>query len=301
MNLALVLGALGLAREIQGEQLSRRDVVRPVRRPRPEGILYGTYSGSRFVVVGTPSGISLSREGGAHQSTITPGVGIELPGTYAEPCYGREPEWLLLRPAPHAGTDGGGALRAPFDQARRPGAVLRARRAARRGGRPEGCPCRRVPPARAWGGTGHRGAGYLRSAGCPRRCRSGAAGGGGGSGSDGRRPSSSPDRLYRGWHASRLAHLRNAATRAAAPHLERLVLHRREALLLVTAIDGASHSLAFVGSCLGVRCTPLGVDRFGQVGSQPALYDAYDLARGDRDRGAHLARTYALTSAKLHQ
>ena len=62
-----------------------------------EGIVYSTYSGSRFVLVGTPSGISLSREGGAHQSISTPGIGIETPGlTYAEPCFARELEWLLL-------------------------------------------------------------------------------------------------------------------------------------------------------------------------------------------------------------
>src|SRR5207245_1353359 len=62
-----------------------------------EGIVYSTYSGARFVLAGTPSGISLSREGGAHQSLNTPGIGIETPGlTYAEPAYARELEWLLL-------------------------------------------------------------------------------------------------------------------------------------------------------------------------------------------------------------
>ena len=43
-------------------------------------------------------------------------------------------------------------------------------------------------------------------------------------------------------------------------------------------IDGASHSLSFLGSCLGVRTVPLGVDTFGQAGSQAALYEAYDLS-----------------------
>ena len=53
-------------------------------------------NGARFVVVGTPSGVSLAPEGGAHQSTITPSIGIELPGlTLAEPAYAAALDWLL--------------------------------------------------------------------------------------------------------------------------------------------------------------------------------------------------------------
>ena len=37
-------------------------------------------------------------------------------------------------------------------------------------------------------------------------------------------------------------------------------------------------ALAWLGAALGVQAVPLGVDRFGQVGSQPAVYDAYDLS-----------------------
>ena len=45
----------------------------------------------------------------------------------------------------------------------------------------------------------------------------------------------------------------------------------------MTVIDGASHALAFVGSALGVRSVPLGVDRFGQTGSQPEVYAEYGI------------------------
>ena len=55
------------------------------------------YSQAKFIVIGTPSGISLSPEGGAHQSLITPGIGVQLPGvTYYEPAYALELEWILL-------------------------------------------------------------------------------------------------------------------------------------------------------------------------------------------------------------
>jgi pyruvate dehydrogenase E1 component len=49
-------------------------------------------------------------------------------------------------------------------------------------------------------------------------------------------------------------------------------------LPIVTVIDGASHALAFLGGCLGMRTVPLGVDRFGQVGSLADVYEAYDLS-----------------------
>jgi len=53
--------------------------------------------GARFVFAGTPSGITRAPEGGAHQSTITPGLGITLPNLHAyEPCFALETEWMLL-------------------------------------------------------------------------------------------------------------------------------------------------------------------------------------------------------------
>src|SRR5260370_35813296 len=49
------------------------------------------------MVVATPSGISLSPEGGAHQSVITPGIGVALPAiAYYEPAFALEVEWILL-------------------------------------------------------------------------------------------------------------------------------------------------------------------------------------------------------------
>jgi pyruvate dehydrogenase E1 component len=45
----------------------------------------------------------------------------------------------------------------------------------------------------------------------------------------------------------------------------------------VTVIDGASHALAWLGSALGTRCVPLGVDEFGQTGSQRELYAEYGI------------------------
>ena len=86
---------------------------------------------------------------------------------------------------------------------------------------------------------------------------------------------SSPGRLYQEWRASRLRPLDGAPP--ARSHIETLLAGDGKAPI-VSVIDGASHSLAWLGSALGVRCVPLGVDRFGQAGSQPTLYDAYGIS-----------------------
>src|SRR5262249_822363 len=65
-----------------------------------DAFIYGTYVGARFIVVGTPSGVTLSHEGGAHQSIVNPSVGMQLPNVaYFEPAYAREVDWLLCHAA----------------------------------------------------------------------------------------------------------------------------------------------------------------------------------------------------------
>ena len=62
-----------------------------------DALRYAVYNGGRFIVVATPSGTSLSPEGGAHQSILTPAVALEMPGLEAyEPTFAVEVEWLLL-------------------------------------------------------------------------------------------------------------------------------------------------------------------------------------------------------------
>jgi pyruvate dehydrogenase complex dehydrogenase (E1) component len=57
---------------------------------------YAVYSGARFILASTPSGISLSAEGGAHQSIYTPLIGMGQPGlAYYEPAYADEVRILI--------------------------------------------------------------------------------------------------------------------------------------------------------------------------------------------------------------
>ena len=56
-----------------------------------DALNYGCYSGARFLLVGTPSGLTLGPEGGAHQSINTPLIGMGQPGlAYFEPAYADE-------------------------------------------------------------------------------------------------------------------------------------------------------------------------------------------------------------------
>jgi len=88
---------------------------------------------------------------------------------------------------------------------------------------------------------------------------------------------SSPDRLYRDWRRTQMEPICAGRLPGKPSHLESLVLPTERGTPVVTVIDGASHSLAWIGSALRVRAIPLGVDGFGQSGSQPALYAANQL------------------------
>ena len=79
-NLFLLLGAFGLTRELFGATLLPIGTLYdPFVARGLDALYHALYAGARFVVAATPSGVSLSYEGGAHQSVITPPIGIALP------------------------------------------------------------------------------------------------------------------------------------------------------------------------------------------------------------------------------
>lgn len=279
MNLMLLLGQLGLTWDFQRQWLFPIGTVYdPFIMRGLEGIVYSAYCGARFVIAGTPSGISLSREGGAHQSVNTPGIGIETPGlTYAEPCFARELEWLLLDGLRRMQEPEGEPLylrlsTKPIDQ--QPFAELVARRGEEavwadvvRGGyrlREPGAGDDRVVLATCGAMVPE----CLTAADILAE-------------DEGVQATvlvlSSPDRLYRDWQRGRTAPLRDGSVPEGC-HLESLVLPSERGTPIVTVIDGASHALAFIGSALATRCVPLGVDAFGQTGSQSELYSAYGIS-----------------------
>jgi len=97
-NLVGVLGELGATWSRDGQPLLPIGTLYdPFVNRALEPWSFGMYAGGQSILVGTPSGVTLAPEGGAHQSIITPSVGIEQPRCAAwEPAFGQDLEWALL-------------------------------------------------------------------------------------------------------------------------------------------------------------------------------------------------------------
>ncbi|MCT1515090.1 transketolase-like TK C-terminal-containing protein [Dietzia cercidiphylli] len=108
-NLVGLLGELGATWSRWGQPLLPIGVVYdPFVERALEPWSFGIYSGGQSILVGTPSGVSLSAEGGAHQSVTTPSVGLEQPGCVAyEPAFALEVQWILLDCLAHLGRPDG--------------------------------------------------------------------------------------------------------------------------------------------------------------------------------------------------
>jgi pyruvate dehydrogenase E1 component len=263
-DLFLLLAALGLTAELSGQPLLPIGTLYdPFVIRGLDALYHALYAGARFVVVATPSGVSLAPEGGAHQSVITPGVGVTLPDlVYYEPAFAQEVEWILL-----AGLRAVAERReslylrlttAPVDQRLAPPPTAEQRAAVLAGGY-------RLIDGRAASGWSPERAVNVFATGVmvPEAV---AAAGRLAEGGD--CPSvfvvTSPDRLYRGLREPR-------------PYVETLVSADEEEVPIVSVLDGHSHALAFLGGGLGVPQLALGVDSFGQSGTRPELYRHYGI------------------------
>jgi pyruvate dehydrogenase E1 component len=282
MNLFLALHALGLGHELHDHHLVPIGTVYdPFVCRGLDALVYALYNGARFVVVGTPAGITLAPEGGAHQSTITPSIGLELPGiTYAEPCFARTLDWLLCDGIRRLGDPDGDSLylrlstrpidQAPFDDVlgRIGDATLRT--AVLRGG------YRLVEPDPALADAPRV---VLAACGAvvPEAVHAARV-----LADEGVAATvldlTSSDRLYREWRDELDAAARDARpARADALALGALLVGTERAAPIVTVHDAASHALAWLGSVFGQRVVPVGVDAFGQSGSVHDLYDHFHL------------------------
>jgi pyruvate dehydrogenase E1 component len=265
-NLFLALGAFGLTAELSGTTLLPIGTLYdPFVSRGLDALYHALYAGGRFIVAATPSGVSLSPEGGAHQSVITPGIGIALPAiAYYEPAFALEVEWILLdalRALIERGPDAESVyLRLstkPIEQSLAPAPSPAQRGAVLRGGY-------RLIDARQQPGYDAESNGvHIFAAGVmvPEAVEASRM----------LRPEgvhasvfvvTSPDRLYRG-------------LRTTCPYLLDLVSAEEEGVPVVSVLDGHSHGLAFVGGALGVPQIPLGVDHFGQSGARRDLYRHY--------------------------
>jgi len=263
-NLVGLLGELGATWSRWGQPLLPIGVMYdPFVERALEPWSFGIYAGGQSILVGTPSGVTLAPEGGAHQSITTPSIGIEQPGCVSyEPAFAIDVEWTLLAALARLGRpDGGSAyLRLstrPVDQSLAavpsdPAARERRRRQVVAGG----YPLRRrdgavltVAVMGAMVTEALAAADRLEQVGVPADvvCVT------------------SPDLLFRALRA------RQGRQDGASWILEQLFPARRPTPL-VTLLDGHPHTLAFLAAVHGVPSALLGVTGFGQSGSLADVY-----------------------------
>ena len=98
VNLVGLLGELGTTWSRSGQPLLPIGTIYDAFVTRAlEPWSFSMYAGGQSILVGTPSGVTLAPEGGAHQSIITPSIGMEQPGCVAwEPAFAQDLEWGLL-------------------------------------------------------------------------------------------------------------------------------------------------------------------------------------------------------------
>lgn len=290
MNLFLLLGQLGLSWDLSGQPLLPVGTVYdPFVCRGLDALIHSVYSGARFVIAGTPSGVALAPEGGAHQSTITPSIGIEMPSlTFVEPAYAGALDWLLCDalasvaaghgPGAAPAEDGAYYFRlttrpvdqAPFESARaRLGeSVLRRQVLAgayrlvdREPLAADGAPVVLLAGSGAVLPEVIAASEELAEEGVAAHVVDVTSAG----------------RLYRDWQRVLRAGVRTATTPGLPGPLRAAFGERAP---LVTVHDGASHSLAWLGSALGRPCVPIGVDDFGQSGTVDELYALHDITPG---------------------
>ena len=108
-NLVGLIGELGATWSRWGQPLLPIGVLYdPFVERALEPWSFGIYAGGQSILVGTPSGVTLAPEGGAHQSITTPSIGLEQPGcTSYEPAFALDTEWCLLAALGQLGRAGG--------------------------------------------------------------------------------------------------------------------------------------------------------------------------------------------------
>lgn len=263
-NLVGLMGELGATWSRWGEPLLPIGVMYdPFVARALEPWSFGMYAGGQSILVGTPSGVTLAPEGGAHQSITTPSIGLEQPlCTTWEPAFALDTEWCLLAALGQLGKSGGKSAyfrlsTRPVDQALAaiptdPIARERRRRQVVAGG----YRLRRVPGARArivaMGAMiteALAAATHLDTMGFPTDviCVT------------------SPGLLFEAMQA------RRGLCDGETWLLDHL-FPQDQPTPMVTVLDGHPHTLAFLAELTGGRSTHLGVTRFGQSGDIPDVY-----------------------------
>jgi pyruvate dehydrogenase E1 component len=265
-NLFLLLGAAGLSHSLTGARiLPIGTVYDPFVNRGLDSLIYACYQDARFLLVSTPSGLTLAPEGGQHQSVNTPLIGMAADRLASfEPSHVDELA-ILLR---HA-----------FDHMQRPdGSAVWLRLSTRQLAQPD----RKIDPAHVIAGAhwvvppgegapialAYQGPVAPEAEAAFAELREEEP-------RTGLLAITSPDRLHAVWLAA--ARARRTGDRAAISHIERILAPLAPGAALVTILDGHPAAHAWLGAVRGQRVVPLGPDRFGQSGDLPDLYREYGL------------------------
>lgn len=286
MNLFLLLGAAGLSHSLFGERLIPIGTVYdPFVARGLDALNYACYQDARFIIAGTPSGVTLAPEGGAHQSIGAQLIGMSQDGLVSfEPAFLDELSIIMdwsFDYLQRGGEDGdpdertwlrdetGGSvylrlttrpieqvgLKAREDDDFKRGVIDGAYWLRKPGPNAEiiiayqGCVAPEVIEAAGRIGNDRRDIGVLAV--------------------------TSSDRLNSGWTAARRARARGH--KDATSQIERLMGDVPRNATLITVTDGHPATLAWIGGVKGHAIAPLGVEHFGQTGTIADLYKHFQI------------------------
>ncbi|MBT3359638.1 MAG: transketolase [Rhodospirillales bacterium] len=277
-NLFLLLAALGLSDKLFGVRLLPVGALYdPFISRGLDALNYGCYTDARFMIVGTPSGVSLAPEGGAHQSVTTPLIGLGQDGLTAfEPAFADELATIMEWGFRHMQADDGGAVYLrlsthAISQTERP-MTADLREQVLSGGY-----WLREPAPGAELAIVYAGVVASEAIEAYERITEDIPGAG-------LLAITSADRLHTDWIAA-------SRGRGGPSRIERLLSPLARDAALVTVLDGHPATLEWLGAVGSRRVHPLGVDRFGQSGNITDLYRTYGI---DADAIVNAAATGCL-------
>lgn len=279
-NLFILLAALGLSDKLFGERLLPIGTLYdPFIQRGLDALNYACYQDARFILVATPSGITLAPEGGAHQSISTPLIGMAQDGLATfEPSFVDElaiiMEWAfnyIQREGEDVKDDdwlrdksGGSvylrlstrALDQPvreIDEATKQGIIA-------------GAYWLRPPAPGAQLALAYTGVIAPEAASAIGKLLNHNPGAG-------LLAITSADRLNANWKAAQTA--RQHGDTEARSYIEDLLQPLSRDAGLVTVLDGHPTTLSWLGAVHGHRVQALGVEHFGQTGTIDDLYSYY--------------------------
>ena len=268
-NLFLQLSALGLSSEMFGARLLPIGTVYdPFIRRGLDAMHYGCYQDARYMLVATPSGITLAPEGGAHQSSETPLITLAQPGmTSFEPAFVDELAEIMRWGFEFMQDEEGGsvALRLSTRVLEQPERLMDDSL-----GRDitNGAYWFHEPSQNAEIVVIYSGAVAPEAISAYEDINEDIPGAG-------LLAVTSADRLHFDWILARRARMSGQNEHEA--HVEKILSALDKNVALVTVCDAHSGALGWLGSVAGHRIYPLGVDTFGQSGTIRDLYNHYGI------------------------